>query len=77
MNRPIEEQTHFTFLEALLVTNFAVAELNLLWNIPFEKLSTESGYTHLDRHSIVRDLSLTQAKKENRILPIILIKGTS
>jgi len=64
-----------TFLEALLFTNFAVAELNLLWNIPFEKLSEESGYTHLDRHSIVRDLSLTQAKKENRILPIILIKG--
>jgi len=63
------------FLEALLFTNFAVAELNLLWNIPFEKLSEESGYTHLDRHSIVRDLSLTQAKKENRILPIILIKG--
>jgi len=63
-----------TLLETLLFTTFAEAELNLLWNIPFEKLQ-ESGYTHLDRHSIVRDLSLTQAKKENRILPIILIKG--
>jgi len=64
-----------TLLETLLFTTFTAAELNLLWNIPFEKLSEESGYTHLDRHSIVRDLSLTQAKKENRILLIILIKG--
>merc|ERR1711973_696192 len=63
----------FTLLQALLSANFVVAELSLLWNIPFEKLSKESGYTHLDRHSIVRDLSST--KLENRILPIILIKG--
>jgi len=65
-----------SLLKVFLFTNFSAAELNLHWNIPFEKLSQESGYTHLDRHSsIVRDLSLTQAKKENRILPIILIKG--
>merc|ERR1712198_714576 len=65
-----------SLLKVFLFTNFSEAELNLHWNIPFEKLSQESGYTHLDRHSsIVRDLSLKQAKKENRILPIILIKG--
>ena len=64
-----------SLLKILFFTNFVAAELNLHWNIPFEKLSEESGYTHLDRHSIVRDLSLTQAKEENRILPIILIKG--
>ena len=64
-----------SLLKVFLFINFSEAELNLHWNIPFEKLSQESGYTHLDRHSIVRDLSLTEAKKENRILPIILIKG--
>merc|ERR1712198_678482 len=65
-----------SLLKVFLFTNLVAAELNLHWNIPFEKLSQESGYTHLDRHSsIVRDLSLKQAKKENRILPIILIKG--
>lgn len=32
-----------------------------------------SPYTHLDRYSIVKDTSLPESKKENRILPIILI----
>lgn len=53
-----------------------MAEPNLFWNIAWKKMSENeknSPYKHLDRYSIVRDTSLPESKKENRILPIILI----
>jgi len=57
---------------ALFVVDMA-AEPNLLWNIRWDKMQNESGYKHLDRDSLVFDSSLPDSKKENRILPIIMM----
>jgi len=71
------------FRRFFLYTSFSVfvpnivAEPNLFWNIQWKKMSENENNSpyikHLDRYSIVKDTSLPESKKENRILPIILI----